>query len=152
VEKVQTYLKNDFFERWVKDKAGTSKLSYYNNMKSEIKCENYVKCTKVSRHERATIAKLRSSTFPLAVELGRYRGIAKEERICKFCTTGQVEDEMHYLLNCSHYNDQRAILYTSILHKINDFLNFSDEAKLNVILSDNRLTNYVFIYVLNCQK
>ena len=152
VEKVQIYLKNEFTKTWTKDKVATSKLCYYNNMKSEIKCEDYVKCNKSSRQARATVAKLRSSTYPLAVELGRYRGIAKESRVCKHCATGQVEDEVHYFINCSHFTNQRAILYNNISYIINDFLDFSDEAKLNVILSDNRLINYVFIYVLSCQK
>ena len=36
----------------------------------------------------------------LEIVLGRYEGIPLEERVCKLCDSGLVEDEMHFVLVC----------------------------------------------------
>jgi hypothetical protein len=41
---------------------------------------------------------LRISAHKLQIEIGRYQGTLRESRICCRCTSGQVEDEIHYLL------------------------------------------------------
>ena len=54
-----------------------------------------------NKNERAMLSKLRISAHKLAIEGGRYLNIPKHERICTACNSGEVEDEEHFLLNCS---------------------------------------------------
>ena len=52
-------------------------------------------------------AKFRISDHSLTIEKGRHHGILNEDRICKQCDTGCVEDEFHFLFVCPKYKDLR---------------------------------------------
>jgi len=43
----------------------------------------------------------------LFIEKGRYLKLEVEKRICPFCERREVEDETHFLLHCTLYNDLR---------------------------------------------
>ena len=45
------------------------------------------------------------SCFELAIETGRYEGLAREERLCAFCNV--LEDKEHAIFNCRAYNTIR---------------------------------------------
>ena len=51
------------------------------------------------------IAKLRTSSHNLLVEMGRRTGTARERRIC-ICGNN-VEDEKHFIVDCNIYDDIR---------------------------------------------
>ena len=59
-----------------------------------------------NRQERSLPAKLRFGTLPLQVEIGRWKNIKFEDRVCQICHTG-VEDENHLVFYCSGYNEER---------------------------------------------
>jgi hypothetical protein len=44
---------------------------------------------------RITFSKYRVSNHKLQIERGRYENIHHEERICKLCDSGEVENEFH---------------------------------------------------------
>jgi len=48
------------------------------------------------------------------VEVGRWSGIPLEERLCRVCITGQVEDELHFFCQCYVYDSLRESLYRDI--------------------------------------
>ena len=54
-----------------------------------------------NKNERAMLSKLRISAHKHAIDGGRYLKIPKQERICTACNSGEVEDDEHFLLNCS---------------------------------------------------
>ena len=66
------------------------------------------------KSERRMILKLCGGTAPLQVEMGRWRGVKREERICKECNSGEVEDVSHWLLRCPTWNSQRQSLMKMI--------------------------------------
>ena len=45
--------------------------------------------------------KLRGGTAAFQIEMGRWHGLKREERVCKVCDSGEVEDVCHWLLQCS---------------------------------------------------
>ena len=65
------------------------------------------------------LAKLRGGMAELRVKTGRWNGLKKEERICKRCTMGKVENEEHFLLRCEGYAEERLIKITlnTIYHR-----------------------------------
>ena len=77
--------------------------------------ENYLlfesTCTK-----RRTLAKLRLSCHNLFIETGRhcFPKIPAENRICKRCDSGRVEDEKHFFLDCKFYVNERKILFQNL--------------------------------------
>ena len=49
-------------------------------------------------------------TAELQVEVGRWRGLRREERKCTKCDSGEVEDLKHFLMRCKAWNGEREEL------------------------------------------
>ena len=49
---------------------------------------------------RRQTVKFRISDHSSMIEKGRHHGVLREDRICKQCDIGCVEDEFHFLLVC----------------------------------------------------
>ena len=91
---------------------GRNKLRLYRKFKQEFCTESY--CYKViNRNYRGALAKFRSGTAPIRIEIGRYINVPIENRICNYCESigvNIVEDERHVLLECPLYNDLRPVV------------------------------------------
>ena len=64
----------------------------------------------ISRQQRSCVAKLKLGIPPLQIEVDRFKKdetIKPEDRYCRLCNTGLVEDEVHFLLVCSKLHDSR---------------------------------------------
>ena len=48
--------------------------------------------------------------MPLSVETGRFVGEKHCDRICTLCSSGSVEDEIHFIFHCCLYDNQREDL------------------------------------------
>ena len=90
-----------------------NKLRTYRLYKTSVQTEHYVSC-QLPRTTRRTMALFRSGALPLPVETGRYSRpqIPLNERLCKFCNTNSVENEIHCLMLCPLY------LYLVFRHSI----------------------------------
>ena len=62
-------------------------------------------------------SQFRCGILALRVETGRYVGEKTEERLCKVCQRGQIENELHFVFNCVMYNDFRNDLLSAITQK-----------------------------------
>ena len=56
----------------------------------------------INKYHRSLFAQFRCGILPLEIEIGRYRDIPLEKRLCQVCKNGSVEDEIHFLGNCSN--------------------------------------------------
>ena len=54
--------------------------------------------------------KLRGGTAAFQIEMGRWHRMKREERVCKECDSGEVEDVCHWLLQCSAWDHLRQPL------------------------------------------
>jgi hypothetical protein len=102
-----------------------TKLRTYCTFKTQFNQENYVHM--LNRNLRSPFCKLRVSAHQLMIEKGRYvtPRIPPENRICRICDLNAVEDEFHFIMKCTAYNDIRFTLFS----QINEALvtdNFSD--------------------------
>ena len=61
------------------------------------------------RKLRRMLAMLRGGTAALRIETGRLNGLKREERICRQCTMGEIQDEEHFLLRCEDLNQEREV-------------------------------------------
>ena len=70
----------------------------YAKLKTDYELEKYL-TVDLSQNMMREIARLRTSTHKLAIETGRYQRPVgpSNERLCKICNTGQVEDEIHFV-------------------------------------------------------
>ena len=86
-------------DEWRKEMHEKPKLSM---MKRITECEVRSSCAFLkSKAERRMMLKLRSGMSPFQIEMGRWHGLKREERVCKECDSGKIEDVCHWLLQCS---------------------------------------------------
>ena len=86
------------------------RLNIYRHIKNTLATERYILNTK-SVGERRVMAGLRMGCLPLAVETGRYSGTPYQERVCRLCDRGDVEDQSHFLCICPVFKDLRFQLF-----------------------------------------
>ena len=84
--------------------------------------------------DRSMICRLKTSSHQLMIEKGRHLQIPTTERICPICNIS-VEDELHFLFNCSGFNSQRDIFNNKISSICKTYTNLSNKQKLNIIFN-----------------
>ena len=128
-----------------------NKLRLYRCYKSHwLKPEHYV--TQIMpRYHRRILSKLRAGCLSLAVETGRYMRptIPLENRVCIFCNKNCIEDEIHFLIDCELYSDQRFELYNSILEQYPDFSSYPSLGKFCTILNEQSVQSLLAKTVTN---
>ena len=71
-------------------------------------CECKKRCVDISRKRQTRmLVKLRGGTAELEIETRRWCGLSRDERICKTCDAGEVEDLEHFLLCCTCMVEER---------------------------------------------
>ena len=125
---------------WKNELIKSDKLRTYKLYKTELLPEWYC-ILPLPRDHRRTIFKFRSCTLPLHVETGRYSmpKLPLNERLCKMCTDGSIEDEKHFILNCSLYTDLRQNLLSKASNINTDFNNMPCEQKLTFLMQCKEL-------------
>ena len=121
----------------------SSKLRTYSVFKNEIGIEKYlinIKNTSI----RKQICKFRLSNHALRIETGRYDHTPSELRLCPFCKP-LVENETHFLFDCSTYNTLRNTFISKIVEKNPDFMSMDNHDKLAYIMTniDIDITKYI---------
>ena len=62
--------------------------------------------------------------------------IPEDQRTCKCCESNEKEDELHFIVRCPSYNDQRDILTDLVLKGNHFFSSYSDAQKLVWLMSN----------------
>ena len=87
--------------------ATAGKLQTYKQFKRNLTFEPWLH---LPPYLRRPLTRHRICAHPLSIETGRYHhpsSLPAEQKECPFCQ-GQVEDEIHFLLECEHYETQRT--------------------------------------------
>ena len=111
----------------------SNKLSFYKNIFKPNQRPHYVDICKF-KTDRSTICKYRISAHSLAIEKGRYKNIPQKARLCTKCESGQIEDEVHFFIQCPKYNIYRQELNHKMKCEFKNF-NYLTENKLYLILN-----------------
>ena len=111
----------------------SNKLSFYKNIFKPNQRPHYVDICKF-KTDRSTICKYRISAQSLAIEKGRYKNIPQKARLCTKCESGQIEDEVHFFIQCPKYNIYRQELNHKMKCEFKNF-NYLTENKLYLILN-----------------
>ncbi len=82
------------------------KLCTYKHFKKAFKEEHYLICVE-NPVQRKMLTRFRISAHNLYIERGRYKKVERENRICNLCTCNEIEDEFHFFMKCSLYEDLR---------------------------------------------
>ena len=107
-----------------------SKLRTYKQFKSDFGTENYL---------LSHLAQFRYGILLLRVETGRYVGLNVNERICNLCNMNETEDEIHFLLRCTCYNDLKHLFTRNVIEARSDFSSLTDSQKLVYLMESHNV-------------
>ena len=79
------------------------------------------------------MAQFRFWILPLNIETGRFRNQALDERLCTACEFNEIEDESHFLFQCSLYDELRSEWVSHIVNKRTNFPELDKISKFQVI-------------------
>lgn len=100
-------------EKWHLELFSKPKLRTYILLKDCFSVEQYVSCH-LKRGQRSLCAQLRAGVLPLELEVGRYKGVPEDKRLCKVCDLSLIEDEFHFMFYCPLYVNLRTVLFAKI--------------------------------------
>ena len=83
---------------------------------------------------RQQVTKFRLSDHRLAIETGRYIGLLEEDRKCEFCPD-RVEDEIHFLFECTLLEHLRQRYLEPLFSRIRGFEFFPRDLKIKTMFS-----------------
>ena len=137
ISDVKYKLNNFFVEHWwsrIQNLSRFPKLELYKNIKNGFHFETYLDLVKDSRYRNA-ITKIRSSSHPLEIERGRYTKpqTPRSNRLCSRCKV--IEDERHFILDCTLYKEERHIFLCKVSNKIPMFPALTTEEKFVYLLA-----------------
>ena len=79
-----------------------------------------------SRTGRVRLAQMRTGSHWLGVETGRWQRVERQQRLCKRCGCGDVDDEAHMIWGCPALIDQQVqhseLFEDSTITSVSDFL------------------------------
>ena len=129
---LETCAKRMIEDEWACELSTKPKLAILRLLKekgSESRCLDVA-----SKSQRRVMMMLRGGTAPLMIESGRWQGLPREERMCRECQSGKVEDVSHWLLECDAWCTERQPLLRCMRDFITDFDNLCDDDKLVWVL------------------
>lgn len=131
-------------KQWELEVLKKPKLRIYVQFKVCFSTEPYVNCN-MKRRQRSLCAQLRAGVLPLEVEVGRYKGVPEEDRLCAVCDLSLVEDEFHFMFYCPLYNDLRNVLFEKIQCKNPDLFRLSEGDMLGWLFSNDWFSVATFV-------
>ena len=123
------------------------KLRFYRAFKNE---ESFLKMN-LTCFERSHLAQLRLGILPLMIELGRFRNINLENRLCTLCNLSLVQDEKHFLFICPAYATLRNSWFNSMNLNLEKF-NTHNENELIRVFEFNRQTAKYIVKAFELRK
>ena len=136
IEEVRNKLLEHHKTQWCIRAQSFPKLRTYTRYKNEFCTEPFVKLIH-NRNYRSILAQFRSGILPLAVETGRFNNIPVEYRLCRYCNENEIEDEIHFLLNCSAYNEFRFNMTNKAANINTNFWNLPINIKIKLLMSSS---------------
>ena len=91
---------------------------------------------------------MRCGILPLRVETCRYIGQKREDRKCELCNLNEVEDEIHFVLKCPFYYQERH-LFKQSLDKYCNLTLLSETVQLQNLcsLEPRKLSTFLLIII-----
>ena len=100
--------------------------------------------------------KFKLSDHKLIIELGRYQTdhISRENRLCPLCKSNQVENEIHFLLDCSKHSLQRRTFLNRINELISNFERKSTSESIKLLMDSNdyHVNKLVVKFISSCMN
>ena len=99
-------VRDQYIQLWNISINNTPKLDLYCQYKTTFCYETYLDSVK-NDSLRKHVSRFRLSSHSLEIEVGRFNGTPRANRICKLCNQQVIESEFHFLLSCPLYRNIR---------------------------------------------
>ena len=149
-KQIKQYLKTIYEQHWHMNIQQESKMRTYIKFKYKFQYESYLDILK-SQH-RKSFTRFRVSAHNLAIERGRYSRppLTYELRVCPSCPLS-VQDETHFLFNCSQYDTLRNTLFNNITQHCSNFNSLTQEEKLFFLMNtEGNILKEVCTFIHSC--
>ena len=82
------------------------------------------------KRRRRMLDKLRGGTAELGIEIGRWHSLRREDRVCKECGNGEVEDTEHFVMRCAYVVKERKRLKNLMSSRVKGWYELGDNEKV----------------------
>ena len=105
----------------------------------------------IPRYERSLLSQLRYGVLQIQLETGRYQNEPRENRLCKICNGGVLEDQYHFVLKCPAYTIRRGLFVTKVKEKLNNWDTLNEQEKFIHLFNEQprtlaRFVKDIFLY------
>ena len=104
---IKQNLTDQYLQTWLSSVNDSPKALNYRIYKDNLVFENYLNI--LNDKDNLTLSKFRTTNHKLPVENGRWKNIARENRLCLLCNNGEIGDAFHYLFKCQYFGNQRKM-------------------------------------------
>jgi hypothetical protein len=76
----------------------------------------------------------------------------RSQRICEKCSSNQTEDELHFIINCPLYIDNREIMFNNIGELCPKYKDLPNEAKFIWLFTNEDISVLKLLgkYIIDC--
>lgn len=145
---IEDSLFNSYKNDWMIAIQNSDKLRTYVNFKYDYYTEPYVFNIK-NKSLRSMMAQFRCGVLPIKIETGRFENKAIYDRKCEMCEMDSIEDEHHFLLECTQYNNERQKLYEKAKESYPEFMTIENDVKMVILVNDEDLIKDTAQYISN---
>ena len=115
--------------------------------------ENYLSCVQNPQYHNA-LTKFRTSSHTLEIERGRHTNpiTPVEQRLCNVCH--ELEDELHFLLGCNMFTDERIAFLYQIQNEYSQFITLDNKEKFIFLLQneDSQVITWTAKFIHHAMK
>ena len=135
----KTELERHYTKNWLQkidDREQNPILRTYAIFKESHCLQTYIQCLSVKKYQQA-ISRFRVSSHRLGIELGRHYKprLPVEQRLCNFCNSRNLDDELHFRIKCEFHTNARKTFYLVLDINISNFESLPDDDKFRTILT-----------------
>jgi len=133
----------------------SKKLEFFKVFKDEYSTSDYLHQLR-NFNERRNLARFKISNHNLMIKLGRYQTdqMPRESRLYPLCKSNQVENETHFLFQCSKYSLQRQTFLNPINEIIPDIERKSTSQSKILLMNSNayHVNKLVMKFISSCMN
>ena len=142
---------NRLYNKYWKDSlTSQNKLRTYKLFKTELIYENYL--SQCNLKYRKSLTRFRISAHRLEIEKGRYSRppVPASQRLCKSCKD-KVEDELHFLIECSKLSESRVELFKTVSNICPNFNSLNENEKFIFLMSaEGETAQFISKFLAKC--
>ena len=142
---VRQRLNDNFIQNWNARLANSSRATFYRSISDNyFEFQNYLNCVNIPKY-RYALTRLKVSSHRLEVEAGRWQKPIRKpfhDRKCVFCD--KLEDEYHFIAECTLYKDLRKTYINSYFWKRPSMLKITQLFKSDNVKQLKNLGVYIY--------